>query len=164
MKRTIIISFLILFTFSCNQSKNIKRENEPTIVNVESEDLEMNNAIEKANQILPEFYKALESRNQNLDSFGIKMFFTASDRTEHIWINSLFKKDKEYFGVVNNLPEFTNEVKQGDTIKIDASRISDWMYLENSELRGGYTIRILRNRMTEEEKVEFDQTSGIIIK
>lgn len=164
MTRTFILSILILFVYGCNRSNSIKRENEPLILTVESADVAMNKAIEKANQTLPEFYKALESQNKDYYGFGLKMIFKASDRNEHIWINGLFKKNNEYFGVVDNLPEFTNEVKQGDTIKIDSNRISDWMYLDNEKLRGGFTIRILREKMTQEEREEFDKTSGMIIK
>lgn len=163
MKKTFIL--IILFTIiSCKKSDKIERENQPTIYNVENQDAEMNKVIIKAKETLPEFYKALESRNPNHEAFAVKMHFKINNDGEHIWINGLFKQNGEYFGVVDNLPEFTKEVKQGDTIKIDSSRVSDWMYLDNGELKGGYTIRLLRNRMSEEERTEFDKTSGMVIK
>ena len=163
MKKTFIL--IILFTIiSCKKSDKIEREDQPTIYNVENQDTEMNNVIIKAKQTLPEFYRALESSNPNQDAFAVKMHFKINNDGEHIWINGLFKRNGEYFGVVDNLPEFTKEVKQGDTIKIDASKVSDWMYLDNGELKGGYTIRLLRTRMSEEERIEFDNTSGMVIK
>jgi uncharacterized protein YegJ (DUF2314 family) len=163
MKKTFIL--IILFAFiSCKKSDKIERENQPTIYNVENQDAEMNNVIIEAKQTLPEFYKALENKNANQDAFAIKMHFTVNNDREHIWVNGLFKRDGEYFGVVDNLPELTKEVKQGDTIKIDSSRVSDWMYLDNGELKGGYTIKLLRKRMSEEERAEFDKTSGMVIR
>ena len=163
MKKTFIL--IILFAvISCKKSDKIERENQPTIYNVENQDAEMNNVIIEAKQTLPEFYKAQENKNANQDGFAIKMHFKVNNDREHIWVNGLFKRDGEYFGVVDNLPELTKEVKQGDTIKIDSSRVSDWMYLDNGELKGGYTIKVLRMRMSEEERAEFDKTSGMIIR
>lgn len=163
MKKTFIL--IILFTIiSCKKSDKIERENQPTIYNVENQDAEMNKVIIKAKQTLPEFYKALESRSADQDSFAIKIHFKVNNDGEHIWINGLFKRNGEYFGVVDNLPDLTKEVKQGDTIKIDTSKVSDWMYLDNGELKGGYTIRLLRTRMSEEERIEFDNTSGMVIR
>ena len=37
------------------------------------------------------------------------------------------------------------------------------MYIDNQKLRGGYTLRVLRNRMTETERKQFDADSGLII-
>ncbi len=37
------------------------------------------------------------------------------------------------------------------------------MYIENGKLFGGYTIKVLRNRMTEEERKQFDAESGMQI-
>lgn len=163
MKKTFIL--IILFTIiSCKKSDKTERENQSTVYNVENQDAEMNKVIIEAKQTLPEFYKALESRSADQDSFAIKIHFKVNNDGEHIWINGLFKRNGEYFGVVDNLPDLTKEVKQGDTIKIDSSRVSDWMYLDNGELKGGYTIRLLRTRMSEKERIEFDNASGMIIK
>ena len=72
-------------------------------------------------------------------------------------------KDDKFYGVVANLPESTTEVSLGDTIQIANENISDWMYVENQKLHGGYTIRLLRSRMTESERKQFDEESGWII-
>ena len=164
MKKILITLILSLSLINCKKDNSVQRENEPTIYKVEAVDAEMNTEIEKAKQTLPQFYKALESKNPNYDGFGIKMTFAYDKGNEHIWVNSLFKKKNEYFGIIDNLPEFTSEVRQGDTVKIESDRISDWMYLENSELKGGYTIKLLRLRMTDKEREEFDKVSGMIIK
>jgi uncharacterized protein YegJ (DUF2314 family) len=164
MKKLLSIIIILFAIYSCKNSSKVERENEPTIYNVEHEDAEMNDAIKKANRTLNEFNIALKSNDSNNTFFGLKMRFKAEDRNEHIWIGNIKQNGNKYYGVVDNLPEYTTEVKQGDTIEIDKEKISDWMYLKNSELRGGYTIRLLRNRMTEAERKQFDAESGMIIK
>jgi len=54
-------------------------------------------------------------------------------------------------------------VKIGDTIEIRPNEISDWMYIDNGTLRGGSTIRVLRNRMSVEERTAFDAEYGVVI-
>lgn len=76
---------------------------------------------------------------------------------QFVWLSSISLRNNKYFGVVDNLPESTTEVKMGDTIQIKTDDISDWMYIDGNRLRGGYTIRVLRNRMTDTERKQFDK-------
>lgn len=139
-------------------------KNEPTIYKTENDDSEINAAREEALKTLGQFYKAIESKNSELNSFSFKQTFSNEDYNEHIWLNNIFKKKGEYYGVIDNFSEYVKDVHLGDTIEIVNEKVSDWMYLENSQLNGGFTIRALRNRMTAEERKKFDAESGMIIK
>ena len=64
MKNMQIKTLLLFFSIcilSCNYNKKIERENEPTIYNVEEDDVDMNNAIEKAKQTLDSFDYAFKT-------------------------------------------------------------------------------------------------------
>ena len=100
---------------------------------------------------------------QTLAIFSLKVPFSVPAGNEHIWISDITLKDNKYFGVVGNVPESTTEVKLGDTIQIDKGKISDWMYIHNDTLRGGYTLRVLRKRMSDAERKQFDAENGLII-
>lgn len=149
----------------CNSKQTIRteREGEPTIYSVQEEDAEMNAAIQMASTTLQQFKNALQSRNTEYYDFNLKSRFESPDGGEHIWISDITLKDDKFYGVVANLPESTTEVSLGDTIQIANENISDWMYVENQKLHGGYTIRLLRSRMTESERKQFDEESGWII-
>jgi uncharacterized protein YegJ (DUF2314 family) len=71
-------------------------------------------------------------------------------------------KNNEYFGIVDNMPEFTEDIKTGDTIKINKDNISDWMYVNNKKLYGGFTLILLRKRMSESERKAFDLETELI--
>jgi uncharacterized protein YegJ (DUF2314 family) len=43
-------------------------------------------------------------------------------------------------------------VKLKDQASVAPSAISDWMFIENGELMGGYTIRLLYSRASPEER------------
>jgi|SRR6218665_2695570 len=161
MKTKLLALLSILCLISCKDSNKIERENEPTIYSVESQDEEMNAAILKANETLKDFNAGL--LNPKAESQALKVHFTNSSGTEHMWVGDIVFKDGKYSGILNNDPEYVKEYKSGDKIDIDPSKISDWMYLENGKLFGGYTIKVLRNRMSEEERKQFDAESGMLI-
>ncbi|MEO8535791.1 MAG: DUF2314 domain-containing protein [Flavobacterium sp.] len=161
MKTKFLVLISILCLASCKESNKIERENQPTIYNVESEDKEMNAAIQKANQTLSNFNIALS--NPKAENQALKVQFVQSGVTEHMWVGTIEFKDGKYSGILDNEPEYITEYKVGDKIDIDISKISDWMYLENGKLFGGYTMKLLRNRMTDEERKQFDEESGMQI-
>lgn len=168
MKNLQIKTLLLFFSIcilSCNSNKKIGRENESTIYNVEEDDVEMNKAIEKAKQTLDSFDFAFKNNTRVFTFFGLKKKFEENGNVEHIWIGNIQGiEEGKYIGVIDNLPEKIKSVKLCDTVQIEKKEISDWMYIKKSELHGGYTIRLLRERMTEGQRKKFDVESGMKIK
>lgn len=159
-----ILLFLIIIFLSCNSNNKIERENEPTIYNISENDIEMNKAMEKARQTLDSFDFAFKNETRVFTFFGLKKKFKENDDVEHIWIGNIKLENGKYIGIIDNEPEKIKGIKLGDTVEIDKKDISDWMYIKNSELHGGYTIRLLRDRMSESERKIFDSESGMKIK
>jgi uncharacterized protein YegJ (DUF2314 family) len=158
-----LLILLVLVGCNNNQTTKTEREGEPTIYSVKDTDTEMNEAIQTANQTLDKFNAALKSSNPDFKYFALKTHFKTPNGGEHIWVSNITLEDNKYFGVVDNLPESTTDVKIGDTIQIQNDNISDWMYADNQKLCGGFTIRLLRKRMTEPERKQFDAENGLII-
>ena len=165
MKKILSIIVILIIASSCNniQQGKVERENEPDIIGVKSDDSEMNLAIEKAKLNIDKFDSALKSNNPNFINFSVKKPFKTESGNEHIWISDVVLKGDKYLGVIGNTPEYTSDIKLGDTVLVEKNEISDWMYIEENKLRGGYTIRALRNKMSESEKKEFDSENGMII-
>ena len=166
--KTLQITTSLLFLFislsNCNSNNKVERKNEPTIYKVSQDDAEMNRAIEKARQTIDSFDYAFKTNSRVFTFFGLKKRFEENGNVEHIWIGNIQGiENGKYVGVIDNLPEKIKSIKLGDTIEINKKDISDWMYLKNSKLHGGYTIRLLRERMTENERKQFDSESGIKI-
>jgi uncharacterized protein YegJ (DUF2314 family) len=165
MKKILSIIIILIVTLSCNniQKGKVERENEPDIIGVESDDSEMNLATEKAKLNIENFDSALKSNNPKFINFSVKKPYKTESGNEHIWISDVVLKGDKYLGIIGNTPEYTSEIKLGDTVLVEKSEISDWMYIEENKLRGGYTIRALRNKMSESEKKQFDNENGMII-
>lgn len=161
MKTKILIAFITFCLISCKNSDKIERENQPDIYNVAGNDKEMNEAILKANQTLSNFNAALS--NKEIEVKSLKVKFENQTDVEHIWLSDVEFKDGKYSGILDDEPEYIKDHKLGDLINVDNKDISDWMYVENGKLFGGYTIRVLRNRMSETEREQFDAESGMEI-
>ncbi|GGG51901.1 DUF2314 domain-containing protein [Epilithonimonas arachidiradicis] len=133
----------------------IERGEEPMIFSLSEDDKEMNSAIELANKTLEDFDKALKfSENEK---FALKIRYDVDDKSEHIWAVNIEKIDDDYFGIIDNLPNSVTDIKLTDKVKIDKDKISDWMFSKKGKLVGGFTIRVIRNRMSELEKEKFDK-------
>ncbi|MFT3935108.1 MAG: DUF2314 domain-containing protein [Chitinophagaceae bacterium] len=160
MKKILFYCAVFICLFSCNNTtnKNAIEAAKGNIKVVESADLEMNAAIDKARQNFNQFDTAFKNGHFDTSQFSIKVRFLTDNGGEHIWANDLVYKDGYYYGIVDEDAEATDKVKKGDKVKITLDNLSDWMYNDKGVLRGGYTIKVLRNKMTDKERASFDSS------
>lgn len=157
MKSIFFFGLLFLALSSCNQEGRIaNNKEEPVTYSTESDDQEMNNAITQAKNSLNEFDSALKSNMYDSSTFALKVAFPIKGGKEHIWATSITVLEGNYYGIIDNVPEMTSAVKSGPKIRLNKEDITDWMYGDRGALRGAYTLRVIRNRMTEEERKKFD--------
>lgn len=159
MKSLVSILFVTAF-FSCQSGNTttIVREGEPDMYALQSSDPEMNAAIAKAQSTFNELEEAFKSDRYPAESFIIKVKFPTDEGHEHIWMTDITLTDSAFYGIVSNLPNSTTEVELGDTVQIRKEMITDWIYSDQGKLRGGYTLRVLLDRMSPEERKEFLQS------
>ena len=124
----------------------------------------MNLAILRAKNSIDEFDEALTNNNPSCTDFAVKKRYETLDGGgEHMWIGGITKVEGAYVGFVSNIAEKTTEVNYGDTVIVEKSEITDWMYLENNVLRGGYTILEMRDQMSKEDRLRWDLELGFKI-
>lgn len=132
-------------------------EGSKNVTFVESNDAGMKAAIEKARSTVAQFTAALKAPKAGRTGLAVKMPFADGQNTEHMWLNNVTFDGTQFHGVVNNEPEHLKNVKIGDKASVEAAKISDWMYVENRQLVGGYTLRALRDAMSPAERAEMDK-------
>lgn len=171
MKLIRLLALLPLF-FSCDSNQSATTINTDKLgldttadtYSVTAENTSMNLAISKAKKTIGEFERALKSNNPSYSDFAIKKRYKTSDGGgEHMWIAGITFINGGYKGFIHNDAEATTEVKYGDTVFVQRDEITDWMYLDNNVLKGGYTIREIRNQMTKEDRTRMDQELGFKI-
>ncbi len=123
-----------------------------------SVDEQMDAAIRKAKDAIRQFFEAFFEPTIKQKCFLLKVVFDEGEQREHIWLADLdFGGDKPT-GVIANEPGLPS-LKFMQRVEFEPSYISDWMYVEDGYLVGGYTTRIIRERMTPEERREHDAQS-----
>ncbi len=84
--------------------------------------------------------------------------FTDGTNSEHIWLSDVVFDGKIFKGTIGNEPLDVKTISFGDQTEVFPTEISDWMIIENNKLKGGYTIRVLRDSMSDNDKAKFDQS------
>lgn len=126
-----------------------------------SDDEEMNNAIRQAQDTLEQFLTVLQAPKPNQTDFEIKVHYDLpGDGGEHIWVNNLQFKDGQIHGLLYNDPVAIPEYSFGDPITVYPNAITDWKYVEDGKLVGGYTIRVIFKHLTPAEHEDFAETMG----
>ncbi len=166
VKRILIIITLLSSIFaSCTFPQLSTAQEDDNVVSVSNDDIEMNHAIKNAQDSLPQFITAFISPTGSQTYFSIKgMFrFGYPDDIEHMWVSDLSFHETHFIGFLGNDPVFVEDLKYGDQVKVSLDQISDWMIVDGETLLGGFTIHVLRNKMSLEEKNQFDESIGLTI-
>jgi uncharacterized protein YegJ (DUF2314 family) len=127
------------------------------ITYVAPDDPQMQAAINKARATVPQFVRALRSPGRTRSGFAVKAPFSDGRKEEHIWLSPVTYDGKTFRGTVNNEPVDVKTVRFGQQVEVEPARISDWMYTDNKNLVGGFTLRVIRERMSERERADFDR-------
>jgi uncharacterized protein YegJ (DUF2314 family) len=119
------------------------------------DDAEMEAAITNAKETFGLFLKAFFSPTEKQKSFLVKVVFVEEEQSEHIWIVDLIFSGQTPRGVIANEPTMPN-LKFMQKVEFHPSQITDWMYIEDGYLIGGYTTKVIRKRMNPSERKAFD--------
>ena len=160
-----ILIFFGALTFICGCNRKpidqrvVHREGQPDVINVGDQDAEMNAAISQARQTTDKFLRTLASQKPNQTDFSVKRSYPTKDGSgnEHIWISHLSYDGKLLQGTISDEPVNISNLKLNDPVSFPPVELSDWMYLEDEKVVGGYTIRVLRKHMPVDEAADFDR-------
>ena len=163
--RIVILSLLcaVGFLYGCNRkSRNqrvIRRDGEPDVVSIGSDAADMNAAIAESRRNTDAFLQILAAPKKNQTDFSAKRPYPTADGSsrEHIWISHLTYDGKLLHGTVGDEPVNIPNLKFDEPVSFLPAELSDWMYLEDGKVVGGYTIRVLRKHMSASEGAEFDR-------
>jgi uncharacterized protein YegJ (DUF2314 family) len=114
------------------------------VVNVADDNEEMNAAMAAARKTIRTFIARVEAPGPGQEGLSLKARFDDNGQTEHIWLGNVSHKDGVFTGVIANEPVQVTNVRPGDRVQVPVPRVSDWMWIENGKLVGGYTIRVMR--------------------
>ena len=94
----------------------------------------------------------------HLQNVLIRGEFAEDGKVEHIWLSGVRYDGKRLHGRVGNAPVDLKRVREGDAHSMAPGEASDWMFIDEGKLVGGYSIRLLRSRMGVLERGQFDRS------
>ena len=92
---------------------------------------------------------------------AVKAPVTQGDEREHLWLSPVRVTAGRFEGIVANVPEYVHGLAMGDTLRLSPDSISDWMLIDRDTVYGGYTVYVLRDRMSARNRRAFDSTQGV---
>jgi len=137
---------------------------EPKPFQVPNEHAAMREAVAKARKTVGEFIDALQHPTAGEGDFEVKKPFVQKGDVEHIWLSEVTFVGGHFQGKVDNEPSKIQGLKLGQVVSVNPDEISDWIYIKNGKLVGGYTIRAHYNELTPEQKQEFDRSADFRMK
>lgn len=140
-----------------------KTPGHPGYSQVSDNDKAMDRAVEHAQRSLGFFMAVLKAKKPGDTTFEIKKGFVDGDKVEHLWIGSVTYDGKNFHGKINNRPLDVKNVHLGQRVTVSPREVSDWMFLKDGKLMGGYTTRVLYARLSPEDKAQFDKEADFKI-
>lgn len=134
-------------------------------------DPEMAIAREKARNTFKYFWRELSWERRRivpgLDLACVKLAFaerssvTGDNVVEHMWITEIDFDGDIVSGSLANQPNWLQTVAEGDRVSVPLGRIADWMYVIAGKVFGGFTVYLIRSRMSVSERVAHDGAWGV---
>ncbi len=86
-----------------------------------------------------------------LSELAIKAPITDGVRIEHVWLADVRYEGGTFIGRVDNLPTRVTTVAEGQELRVEKAKISDYMYEEAGKIHGNHTLRALLPRLPPED-------------
>ena len=155
----VLLAVLALCGCTRNDDAIIERPGEAPVSRIESDDAEMNEATRRARVSLDEFEQRLAHPPAGQSYISLKGRFEGNGVTEHIWLNDVTIIPGGYRGKIGNAPVNLPDIVYGQSVDLPRERVSDWLAIEDDTLIAGYTLRVVRARLSPDERARFDENS-----
>jgi uncharacterized protein YegJ (DUF2314 family) len=86
---------------------------------------------------------------------------TGKPKVEHMWMSEVDFDGRRVYGKPLNQPNWLKSVREGDDIGLPAQQMCDWMYSIGGKVYGGFTVNMMRSKMSTGERREHDKAWGL---
>lgn len=147
---------------------------ESPLFRFKGDDSAMEQAAERARSTFKYFWREMSWENRRiipgLELAAVKATFRdppdlkseAPDalEAEHMWLMEVEFDGKHIKATLSNNPHSLNSVKAGDRVTIGMEQLCDWMYVISGNVYGGFTVDLMRSRMSKIERMAHDNAWG----
>ena len=143
----------LLFPGCKDAAKEKRRADLRAIMHGNTDDPDLRAATEKARATVGEFLAALQKPGPAQRQFMVRKAFPAKDAKQQIlWVTDLTFDGTLLHGKVDdNTAQLGSGLSRDGKVSFPPAEIADWMFNEDGKAVGGYQLRALKKKMTEEE-------------
>ena len=166
-----VVLFLTAMNASADQPNKWKKpDGEPLFTTVSREDSQMNEAIRKGKATLPQFLDAIKHKVRPLATDAVKIkvrdekwsIEAGENKFAYIWVWGVKEGgDKLRASVVEVPKDGINDLVEGQDLVFPRDQVCDWMISQGPNVWGGFTMRVLRDRMDQKERAQYDEYTGL---
>lgn len=149
-----------------------KPDGEPLFVAISKDNEQMLRAYSTARATLPSFLNAITSErfSSGVNSVKIKVrdgdasAELQEDRFAYLWLWSVRELERDALeATVRELPKGgLSGLEVGEVLQFTRQDVHDWMIVDGSQAWGGFTLRVVRERMGPQERLQYDGYTGIL--
>ncbi len=130
---------------------------------IDQNDPDMQMAIRRAKDSVQEFLHRLAAPPLSQTSAAVKVALEEQGITEYAWLAEPRIEGDHFVGRLDNDLVQIRRWRAGDTVRAPQAALSDWLAIDDGRLVGGFSIRLLRDRMPAEARAGFDRSAGFVI-
>jgi len=119
-------------------------------------DAELNAAMQSARETLPGFIAESMDNNSAGTAFIVKVHAVTAKGAEDLWLSSMAQEDGHYTAVVESDPQVLTDFVIGTEVRFSLGDVVEWHYFKDDKVIGAQVTRVLRKRMTPEQRKEHD--------
>lgn len=155
MRRFLVWAGIALLVLALLQLQHRRaREHADDLTFVPEDDSAMGAAIGQARNSVSTFVQRLEHPIGTQTFASVKLPLREGETVEHVWISDVRFAGGRFHGRIDNDVQSVHGWKLGDTVSVSADSISDWLVIDDSVAWGGYSIRVLRAKMSAQERAQ----------
>ena len=133
------------------------------VVDIDPNDPDMQAATRRAKDSVQEFLHRLAAPPSSQRSASVKVALEEEGRMEYAWLAEPRIEGDHFVGRLDNNLVQIRRWRAGDMVRVPQTALSDWLAVDGGRLVGGFSIRVLRNRLQPEERDRFDRAAGFVI-
>ncbi len=141
-----------------------EKHDEPIFMALKGDSPELVAAKKRASETLPRFKQAILEGKFSSAFFNLKAYIPEANGSEgaHLWLWVRELTDDGYVCKSFELPKGFTGLRTDERVVLTPDKIEDWMInVDDGTLYGGFTIRVARAHVPEQEKSKFDSYIGV---
>jgi uncharacterized protein YegJ (DUF2314 family) len=148
-----LVLVALLFTGCKDKAKEQRKADLRAMMHGLTDDADIRTAMEKARATSGQFLTALQKPAPNQRQFMVRKAFPAKDAKQQIlWVVDLtFDGTLLHGHVDDNTSQPGSGLAKDGRVSFPPADICDWMFNEDGKAVGGFMLRALKAKMTEEE-------------